>query len=296
MEKPKIKEQHVVQKWRKIIHSHFLRLATLCLILTWSTLSVRGQEVKRFSVKNVSLKEAVQQLERTVDTGFFYEGRDLEEVKGITLNMENATLREILSRLLEGTGFTFEMIGGNVVISRTPQTSQAATPEQTVQPVEIKVLEKGTGNPLPGATAILKGTTTGGAADVDGIIRLANVEINAVIEISFVGKKSVELKIEKGKTIYHVELEEEASEMDEVVVTGYQTIVREKVTGATATVTSRQLEERYTTNILDNLEGRVAGLVTYGDKTLIRGSSSMYAETNPLLVVDGLPIEGIDSR
>ena len=64
------------------------------------------------------------------------------------------------------------------------------------------------------------------------------------------------------------------------------------MTGSTSTVTSRQLEERYTPNILDNLEGRVAGLVTYGDKTLIRGSSSMYAETEPLLVVDGLPIEG----
>ena len=87
-------------------------------------------------------------------------------------------------------------------------------------------------------------------------------------------------------------MKQEISELEDVVVTGYQTIVREKVTGSTSTVTSRQLEERYTPNLLDNLEGRVAGLVTYGDKTLIRGSSSMYAETEPLLVVDGLPIEG----
>ena len=87
-------------------------------------------------------------------------------------------------------------------------------------------------------------------------------------------------------------LEDDVSEMDEVVVTGYQTITREKVTGAASTISARQLEERYTANILDNLEGRVAGLVTYGDKTMIRGTSSLYAETAPLLVVDGLPMEG----
>lgn len=85
---------------------------------------------------------------------------------------------------------------------------------------------------------------------------------------------------------------ETSTEIEGVVVTGYQSISREKVTGATSTVTSRQLEERYTPNILDNLEGRVAGFMTYDGKTTIRGTSSMYAETSPLLVVDGLPVEG----
>lgn len=55
------------------------------------------------------------------------------------------------------------------------------------------------------------------------------------------------------------------------------------MTGAGSTISARQLEERYTANILDNLEGRVAGLVTYGDKTMIRGTSSLYVETAPLI-------------
>ena len=81
-------------------------------------------------------------------------------------------------------------------------------------------------------------------------------------------------------------------ELSEVVVTGYQEISRPKMTGSVTTITSSKLDERYTTNIMNNLEGRVAGLSTYNGKMTIRGTSSLYAETTPLLVVDGVPVEG----
>ena len=64
------------------------------------------------------------------------------------------------------------------------------------------------------------------------------------------------------------------------------------MTGAATTITADKLNDRYTTNIADNLEGRVAGLSTYGGRLTIRGTSSLYAESTPLLVVDGLPVEG----
>ena len=80
--------------------------------------------------------------------------------------------------------------------------------------------------------------------------------------------------------------------MSEVVVTGYQEIKKEKMTGSVATVSSAKLEERYTQNLLANLEGQVAGLSTYGGKPVIRGAGTLYGSTAPLLVVDGMPIEG----
>lgn len=80
--------------------------------------------------------------------------------------------------------------------------------------------------------------------------------------------------------------------MSEVVVTGYQDIKKEKMTGSVTTVSADKLDERYTLNLLDNLEGRVAGLSTYGGKPIIRGVGTLSGSTAPLLVVDGLPIEG----
>jgi TonB-linked SusC/RagA family outer membrane protein len=75
------------------------------------------------------------------------------------------------------------------------------------------------------------------------------------------------------------------------VNTGYQKIARERATGASTTITSDQLQTRFTPNIMDNLEGRVAGLVSYGNRLTIRGTGTLFAESKPLLVVDGLPVE-----
>lgn len=88
--------------------------------------------------------------------------------------------------------------------------------------------------------------------------------------------------------------------LDEVYVTGYQTVKKENATGAYQRISSKNLDKRYTGDVLKNLEGKVPGLVQYnngvsadGEASLvIRGAGSFQAKTNPLVVVDGLPIEG----
>ena len=110
------------------------------------------------------------------------------------------------------------------------------------------------------------------------------------LTFSFVGMQNASVTVGKSAVI-NVKMQSDLV-LESIVVTGYQDIQKEKVTGAISTVSSKKIEERYTPNILNNLEGRVAGLTTYGGKTTIRGTSSLYAETSPLLVVDGLPVEG----
>ena len=202
--------------------------------------------------------------------------------------MQDIRLDEALKMLL-GESYSYEFLDDMVVIKPIEETILVA-PQESVTLCGKVVDENGLS--LPGVAVLLKGTTIGAATDIDGKYSLQLPSSQSItLVFSFVGMKTQEIAY-TGQSELNVVMVAEASELEDVVVTGYQTIVREKVTGSTSTVTSRQLEERYTPNILDNLEGRVAGLVTYGDKTLIRGSSSMYAETEPLLVVDGLPIEG----
>ena len=95
-----------------------------------------------------------------------------------------------------------------------------------------------------------------------------------------------------GRTQLDVQMAVSQNFLEGSVVTGYQEIQQKKVTGSIATIGAKTIEERYSPSLLQNLEGRVAGLSTYGGKLTIRGVSSMYAESSPLLVVDGLPIEG----
>ena len=87
--------------------------------------------------------------------------------------------------------------------------------------------------------------------------------------------------------------------MEEVIVTGYQNLKRESATGAYQLITAKEMDNRYTTDIVSSLEGKIPGLVSYNnglksgeDALTIRGVGSFQAKTSPLIVVDGLPIEG----
>lgn len=225
-----------------------------------------------------------------MDVGFFYDAKDVEKVRDITLNISNATLENVLSRLFAGTGFTYEILDDNVVITREKVVvEQKSIP---MQKIKITVRDADSGESLIGATAIIRGTTIGGAADIDGVIVLDAVPENAVIDVKFLGKKSVEVKVVKGKTEYTVSLKDEALQFDEVVVTGYQTIERGRATGSFEVVRNKDLEMVVSNDVADKLEGVVPGLAVDGNgDMLIRGQATIYAETKPLVVVDGFPME-----
>lgn len=149
------------------------------------------------------------------------------------------------------------------------------------------------GEPLPGVTIGVEGTNIYTVTSIDGKYVLNLPEKACTIKFSYVGMEPQDIKIAKGNNNItgNVELKSH-SELQEVVVTGYQNIAKTKMTGAETTVGAKELDNRYTTNLTDNLEGRISGLSTYNGKISIRGTSSLYASTNPLLVVDGLPVEG----
>ena len=148
------------------------------------------------------------------------------------------------------------------------------------------------GQPIVGATIQNLTEKTFTTTDGDGNYTLSVKDLkNAMLEVAFLGMETFTEAL-NGRTSFDVQMAQDRMFLEGSVVTGYQEIQQRKVTGAIATVGAKTIEERYSPSLLQNLEGRVAGLSTYGGKLTIRGVSSMYAEANPLLVVDGLPIEG----
>ena len=148
------------------------------------------------------------------------------------------------------------------------------------------------GQPVAGATIQNLTEKTYTTTDADGNYSLNVKDLNnATFEVAIMGMETVTQAL-GGRTSLDVQMKPDQMFLEGSVVTGYQEIQQRKVTGAISTVSSKTIEERYSPSILQNLEGRVAGLSTYGGELKIRGVSSMYAEASPLLVVDGLPIEG----
>ena len=153
--------------------------------------------------------------------------------------------------------------------------------------------------PLPGVTILLKGTQLGGVTDADGNFRLTlpgNTE--HVLIFSFVGMKTREIKVNDAKPLTVV-MEEDAKEMDEVVV-AYGTQLKRNVTGSIASVDDFKPQESQVGNVMTGLQGRVSGLWVRklsGDaganpEFVIRGHQSSNLSAQPLIVIDGMIVDG----
>lgn len=154
------------------------------------------------------------------------------------------------------------------------------------------------GQPIPGATVVLKGTNSGTVTDERGDFKL-NAPANAVLVISSVGFTSTEVPVNRRDNI-QVSLSSGSKGLDEVIVVGYGTQRRANVTGAIVSLKAAEIEKAPMSNPIEALRGQLPGLrVTRADgqpgsdvQFTIRGNRSLTASNQPLVVVDGLPIGG----
>ena len=151
--------------------------------------------------------------------------------------------------------------------------------------------------PLPGANVLVKGTTNGTQTDFDGNYSLDNVSSNATLVFSYIGFKTMEIGV-NGRTTVDAVMEEDASELEEVVLIGYGSQRKSDLTGAVGQVDADQLQERPATSLNQALSGKIAGVQVNtnsgrpGGKSNIRvrGFSSINSSNNPLYVIDGVQL------
>lgn len=167
------------------------------------------------------------------------------------------------------------------------------------QNITVKgIVKDATGEPVIGASVIEKGTTNGITSDIDGNFTLTTPR-NATLVISFVGYQSQEIAL-NGRTFLTVTLQDDTKLLDEVVVIGYGTQRKEAVTGSVASMRGDELRAIQTGNVTNALQNRVAGVEMTqtsskpgaGLQIRIRGTRSLSASNDPLVVLDGIPFAG----
>ena len=153
-----------------------------------------------------------------------------------------------------------------------------------------------TGEPVIGASVMVKGSTIGAITDLDGNFSIPNAPRNATLEISYVGFKTQTIPV-GGKNAISVTMQEDRQMLDDVVVVGYGVQKKSDVTGAMASVSTEELNARPVNNALEALQGKAAGVdITTNERPgqlgsiLIRGQRSIGASNAPLYVVDGVPL------
>ncbi len=159
-----------------------------------------------------------------------------------------------------------------------------------------------TGGPIPGVNVLVRGTSNGAVSDFDGNYSLDNVAEDAILVFSYVGFRAQEIPV-NGRTTINVTMEEDAAELEAVVVIGYGTQSVKDATGAVAVVTSEDFNQGVIASPEELIQGKTAGVqITQasgepgaGVALRIRGTTSVRSNNNPLFVVDGVPLAGDDT-
>ncbi len=271
---------------------HFLKMMSLALVLLLGSAQLASAQNITLNFDRTPLKTVLNEIQKQVDYTFVYNDQQVGADKPVTIHVQNAGLTAVLDQMLKPLNINYKILDKQIALSPAATTAQ-----QQGQAGRGALMLKGRitdqdGQPIAGAAIQNLTEKTYAITDVNGNYTLAvKNPRNATIEVSFLGMDTVTEPL-NGRSNFDVQMTYSRMFIEGAVVTGYQEIQQKKVTGAIATVGSKAIEERYTPSLMQNLEGRVAGLSTYGGKMTIRGVSSMYAEANPLLVVDGLPMEG----
>lgn len=250
------------------------------------SLSVNAQKVT-FNGERVSLKQAFQKIESVSKYKIAYNATQLDVNKIVTLNQKNVDVLKVLDAILAGTDCTYKINDGYIVI----------TPVQkgTVRKIEGTVKDT-KGEPIIGATVMVKGTATGTITDFDGNFSLDATD-GANLEISYVGYQSQQIKAISGKLLA-VTLKEDTEILDEVVVVGYGTQRKRDVTTSIASVRASDLKGQPVSSMAEAMVGKMPGVqITQGTgapgsslQIKVRGTGTITAGTSPLYVVDGVPL------
>jgi TonB-linked SusC/RagA family outer membrane protein len=270
-----------------------MRLTIVILIATLMQVSAAGFAQKiTLSKTNAPLKTIFKEIRLQSGYDFLYSEQLLQNAKPVDINVKGADVEDVLKTLFNDQPLSYSIQDKTVLITvKEPSLLDNIIAKLEEFTVSGKTVDEN-GNPVAGVTVNIKGTQKYATSDGNGYFSIKVGNENDILIFTSVGMEKLEVAVANQRSLT-IKLSTSSTILGEVVVnTGYQTIKKEDMTGATMTVGSSELKQRYQPNIIDNLEGRVPGLVTYRGNVEIRGVSTINARKDVLYVVDGLPIDG----
>lgn len=253
-------------------------------------------------VRNEKLSSVLKQIEKQTGYRFAYSNSTVPAQKTVSLEVVDKELSEVLNLLLKDLGLVYQMEADKLIVIFPKKAAPKL--ELTEPPADSIIAGRITGpdgRPIEGASVSVKGTSIGTTTNKSGEFRLAGVRNNAVLVISSVGYESQEMAASAVRPTTAIVLREDASTMQNVVVTGYQTIQKKLFTGAATKLKAEDVKMDGVLDVSRMLEGRAAGVSvqnvsgTFGTapKVRVRGATSITGENKPLWVVDGIVLEDI---
>lgn len=264
----------------------YLRAVFLSVFLAGS-LCGHAQDKKITLVgNNLSIKEALLQVEQQSQMSVAYDESIIDSQKKVRKKVENASVKQALNTILEGTSCGYEIDGKYIVIVK--KNAEVTVSGMVLDPTGMEVI---------GATIQAKGTKEGTITDLEGKFTLT-VPLGTELEISYIGFVSSKVKVTEATQSMKVTLKEDTKQLDEVVVIGYGTRSKRDVTTAISTMSSDKITKNISMSSEMAMQGQMAGVQVSGNQgdpnarptIRIRGVNT-WGVASPLYVIDGIPVK-----
>ena len=282
-----------------------MKLTTILLIVTLFSVQANNyaQNTKlTINLEDVSVKEVLNEIESLTEFKFLFNRKNINVDRIVSVKAKQEKVNRILKKMFMNSSVTFELLNKQIILKSTKENGNVVSETNVNSSIQKEV--KGTitdedGIPLIGVSVLIKGTNKGVATDFDGNFSI-DVEDGEILVFSYIGYKTTELTY-TGQSSIKLTLKVDATKIDEVIVIGYGTQKVRDITGSVSQISSDAIEDRPVLQITDAMAGKAAGVTVVtpsgkpqsGGFIRIRGTTSIGASSEPLYVVDGIPVEVI---
>ncbi len=249
-------------KFRKKMRECFLHtrlmkwVFLICFVCVMKVAPAMSQQLS-LKFTNSTMEQVLDVLKSRTSYDVLYNYEEIARIPAVTKEFKDATVEEILDYCLKNTRYTYSIVN-NIIVIKLKAPDEKEKKEIKERTIKGKVSDA-KGEPLPGATIMIKGTTVGVASDINGEFKLTFVPMDStVLVVSFVGMVTKEVKVsndlKSDEKPLAITLEEEKKEMEEVVITGYANINKKSFTGNAIKVDRDELLKVSKNNVLAALQ------------------------------------------
>ena len=226
--------------------------------------SVYSQQTKlTLNIDKASIYEVLSQIENQTDFVFIYKSDIIDGNKKVDVNVKKTTVDKVLNSIFKDSGIKYEIIKNEIILTYDEKAlnKNQIKVKQSDNKVKGKVTDT-EGSPLPGVTITVVGTTRGVITDTDGTFSIGNVRPTDKLVFSFIGMKSQIVDV-SNKKIIKVKLQSKTEEIEDITIVAFGKQKKESVVGSISSVSMKQLDKVASSDITTALAGQVAGVIAY---------------------------------
>lgn len=288
-------------------HAKGASLARMLLVptLLWGSVSmvaspvyatqVNSNQTVTLRMNKVKLSEVFKKLSNLSGCEFFYDESVVRKYNTIDINLDNVSFDQALEQIKKQTNLQLNRVNNTIVVSLPRKESEASARTQLSKRKVTGVVTDVNNEPLIGVSISIQGNSGGTITDFDGRFTLDEVDSKATLVFSYIGYITQKVTV-GNQQVLNVQLKEDNQTLEEVVVIGYGVQKKRDMTGSITSIKSKDITAIPTTNALEALQGKVAGLdlTTSSGQAgsipnfTIRGERSLTASNAPLILVDGI--------